>query len=317
MGGGISVNQEAIASLKEESTKPIDLSDDPSEIIPEIIKIRTLMAEFTQFKQFEQEQGKPLDASDISDDGKAELTRIRGYLGTIFAQDNYKKIEDEIKKKNTTTDTTTESTTKTITANNITDTTTKNITDTTADTSCLKNLGNMEIGVDTNAKATVAESNDTTTNRKNVTSTNNKTTFSVGQRVRARFAGKGHFYNGKITAVNEDGTFYIEYDDGDFEDDAKSTNIKAIETKTVVTENTNTTKTEVETSPITATNNDKFKAISTGTTSVITTVTTVTNDGDAISNTPPDLKTDNDAIITVPNENDVKETINTDTTTSE
>ena len=65
------------------------------------------------------------------------------------------------------------------------------------------------------------------------------------------------------------------------------------------------------------TNNDKFKAISTGTTSVLTTVTTVTNDGDAISNTPPDLKTDNDAIITVPNENDVKETINTDTTTSE
>ena len=95
MGGGVSINQDAITSLKEESEKPIDLSDNPSNIKEEIIKIRTLMIEFKQFKQFEQESGKPIDASDIPDDGKAELTRIREYLGKIFAQDNYKKVEEE------------------------------------------------------------------------------------------------------------------------------------------------------------------------------------------------------------------------------
>ena len=42
--------------------------------------------------------------------------------------------------------------------------------------------------------------------------------LTVGQRVRARFAGKGHLYNGKITAINADGTYAIEYDDGDWED---------------------------------------------------------------------------------------------------
>ena len=49
-----------------------------------------------------------------------------------------------------------------------------------------------------------------------------------------------------------------------------------------------------------------------------TATTAMTNDGEANSNTSTDLKTaiNNDAIITVPNENDVKETI-TATTTSE
>ena len=63
------------------------------------------MIEFKQFKQFEQESGKPIDASDIPDDGKAELTRIREYLGKIFAQDNYKKVEEEITKEQRTVET--------------------------------------------------------------------------------------------------------------------------------------------------------------------------------------------------------------------
>ena len=46
MGGGVSINQDAITSLKEESEKPIDLSDNPSNIKEEIIKIRTLMIKF-------------------------------------------------------------------------------------------------------------------------------------------------------------------------------------------------------------------------------------------------------------------------------
>ena len=60
MGGGVSINQDAITSLKEESEKPIDLSDNPSNIKEEIIKIRTLMIEFKQFKQFEQEACFPI-----------------------------------------------------------------------------------------------------------------------------------------------------------------------------------------------------------------------------------------------------------------
>ena len=42
----------------------------------------------------------------------------------------------------------------------------------------------------------------------------------VGQRVRARFAGKNHLYNGNIIADNGDGTYGIEYDDGDWEDES-------------------------------------------------------------------------------------------------
>ena len=57
--------------------------------------------------------------------------------------------------------------------------------------------------------------------------------FKVGQRVRARFAGKGHFYNGKITADNRDGTFGIEYDDGDWEDELDGKFIQVIEKKPV------------------------------------------------------------------------------------
>ena len=55
--------------------------------------------------------------------------------------------------------------------------------------------------------------------------------FIVGQRVRARFAGKAHFYNGKITADNGDGTFGIEYDDGDWEDELKAEYIQVISKK--------------------------------------------------------------------------------------
>lgn len=41
-------------------------------------------------------------------------------------------------------------------------------------------------------------------------------TFQVGQRVDARWKG-GSFYAGRITAVNDDGTYAIAFDDGDFE----------------------------------------------------------------------------------------------------
>lgn len=53
-------------------------------------------------------------------------------------------------------------------------------------------------------------------------------TIVVGQRVRARFAGKGHLYNGTITADNGDGTFSIDYDDGDWEDSLEKEFIQPI-----------------------------------------------------------------------------------------
>ena len=52
--------------------------------------------------------------------------------------------------------------------------------------------------------------------------------LSIGQRVRAQFAGKAHFYNGKIIAVNADGTYGVEYDDGDWEDALERHFIQAI-----------------------------------------------------------------------------------------
>lgn len=41
--------------------------------------------------------------------------------------------------------------------------------------------------------------------------------FAVGQPVTANYQGKGSFYSGKISAVNNDGPYDITYDDGDFE----------------------------------------------------------------------------------------------------
>ena len=49
--------------------------------------------------------------------------------------------------------------------------------------------------------------------------------FVLGQKVRAKFAGKGHFYPATISAVNEDGTFDLKYLDGDWEENAKKDNL--------------------------------------------------------------------------------------------
>eukprot|EP00947_MAST-08B_sp_MAST-8B-sp1_P002333 g2333.t1 len=54
--------------------------------------------------------------------------------------------------------------------------------------------------------------------------------FTVGQRVKARFAGRGHFYPGRIEAVNADGTFAVAYADGDEEDSVAAEFIQAIPT---------------------------------------------------------------------------------------
>ena len=50
--------------------------------------------------------------------------------------------------------------------------------------------------------------------------------LKVGDKVRALFAGKGHWYPATVSALNADGTFVLDYADGDFEDDAKREHIQ-------------------------------------------------------------------------------------------
>jgi len=51
-------------------------------------------------------------------------------------------------------------------------------------------------------------------------------TVCIGDKVRARFAGKGHWYPATVRSINGDGTFGLEYADGDFEDDARREHIE-------------------------------------------------------------------------------------------
>ena len=43
--------------------------------------------------------------------------------------------------------------------------------------------------------------------------------FAVGSQIEARYGGKSKWYRGKVAAAHEDGTYDIQYDDGDSEDD--------------------------------------------------------------------------------------------------
>ena len=51
---------------------------------------------------------------------------------------------------------------------------------------------------------------------------------AIGARVEAKFRGKSKWYKGKITKHNPDGTYNIEYDDGDTELRVKSDHVRAI-----------------------------------------------------------------------------------------
>jgi hypothetical protein len=52
----------------------------------------------------------------------------------------------------------------------------------------------------------------------------------VGDAVDARFNGKSRWFPGRVSAVNENGTYGIEYDDGDTESALESENIRAVGT---------------------------------------------------------------------------------------
>ncbi|GBG26827.1 NAD-dependent deacetylase sir2E [Hondaea fermentalgiana] len=55
--------------------------------------------------------------------------------------------------------------------------------------------------------------------------------YETGDRVKARFGGKSRWYDGRIRQANRDGTFDIDYDDGDFEKNVEASMIQALESR--------------------------------------------------------------------------------------
>jgi len=110
MGAGAStlegVDKAKLETLQTELSKPVDLSDlaEGTDAKEEVKKIRALFIESGLDKvgsdEIKAEAGKPADCADVTDDGKAELTRLRGLLAAMKA-----------KADATTTETTTEPTT--------------------------------------------------------------------------------------------------------------------------------------------------------------------------------------------------------------
>ena len=52
--------------------------------------------------------------------------------------------------------------------------------------------------------------------------------FMIGDRVQAKYKGRNKWYKGKIAKVNHDGTYDVEYDDGDFERNVAAKNVEDI-----------------------------------------------------------------------------------------
>jgi|EP00505_MAST-04D_sp_SCG-Rhode-Island_P001681 hypothetical protein len=94
MGAAASINTEALNALKEASADVSDVADPKAEVV----RLRKLIAGSGAggFAQFKDEAGRPVDGSDISDDGQAELGRLRAYLAGVFSPENYKKVEEAI-----------------------------------------------------------------------------------------------------------------------------------------------------------------------------------------------------------------------------
>jgi hypothetical protein len=52
--------------------------------------------------------------------------------------------------------------------------------------------------------------------------------LEVGMKVEANYRGKGRYYTGKIAKENRDGTFDIDYDDGEFEGRMEAKDIRPL-----------------------------------------------------------------------------------------
>ena len=115
MGAGAStlegVDKAKLETLQTELSKPVDLSDlaEGTDAKEEVKKIRALFIESGLDKvgsdEIKAEAGKPADCADVTDDGKAELTRLRGLLAAMKAK------ADTTTTETTTTETTTTETT--------------------------------------------------------------------------------------------------------------------------------------------------------------------------------------------------------------
>jgi hypothetical protein len=53
--------------------------------------------------------------------------------------------------------------------------------------------------------------------------------LEVGMKVEANYRGKGKYYKGKIAKENRDGTFDIDYDDGEYESRMEAMDIRSLE----------------------------------------------------------------------------------------
>ena len=47
--------------------------------------------------------------------------------------------------------------------------------------------------------------------------TNNRTNFIEGQKIEGNYRGRGRWYPGIISGINRDGTYNVDYDDGEIE----------------------------------------------------------------------------------------------------
>ena len=52
--------------------------------------------------------------------------------------------------------------------------------------------------------------------------------YRVGARIEAKYGGRGKWYKGVISRINSNGTYDVEYDDGDSERGIKPNNIRSI-----------------------------------------------------------------------------------------
>jgi len=121
MGAGAStlegVDKAKLETLQTELSKPVDLSDlaEGTDAKEEVKKIRALFIESGLDKvgsdEIKAEAGKPADCADVTDDGKAELTRLRGLLAAMKAKADTTTTETTTTETTTTETTTTETTT--------------------------------------------------------------------------------------------------------------------------------------------------------------------------------------------------------------
>ena len=76
-------------------------------------------------------------------------------------------------------------------------------------------------------RANVSEHNNSYGNNNPPPLSSSTSPFVVGQRVRSKFGGRGHFYPARVQRCNVAGTYELLYADGDEESDVPASNMRA------------------------------------------------------------------------------------------